>query len=281
MKLATLLLLATLSVFCANAQLADTLTNEKIIKLFKAGFSNDVLKSKIAASVSKFDVSIDGLISLKKAGISDDVINRMIAKPEQFNNTATANTNIQTNPQGRLNLESGIYYKTFKEEYLEIEPSVLSSTKSNNAAQYFISGLINSKLKVSISDKQSSFQINEYSPKFIFVFDTTQKNNLNNDNNQWFTNARSPKEFLLVRLDVTSNSREITVGKSNAVGENMGINEKSVMRFTSKKCYNGTYEIMPELPLADGEYCIMFSQGIKKGQSTKVFDFSIKSKKAF
>ncbi len=277
MKLTAFILFSIVFCLYGDAQKADTLTNDNIIKLFKAGLSSDIIKSKIASSVSKFNVSIDGLIELKKAGIPDDVVNSMVAKPEESNTTGS----IQTNLKGRLNLSSGIYYKTPNEEYVEIEPSVLSGTKSNNAAQYFVSSLISSKMKVSLSDNQSSMVINENSPKIIFIFDTTQKNNLNNDNNQWFNNARSPKEFALVKLDVTRNSRELTIGKSNIVGEDIGIDEKSSIRFTSRKLYNGAYEIEPESALKEGEYCIMFSQGIKKGQSTKVFDFSIKSKKAF
>lgn len=263
-----------------KAQLEDTLTNQKIVKLFKAGFSKEILKSKIQSSPSKFDVTTDGLINLKRSGVPDDVINMMIAKPQQYGNSEE--TVYSNNPaQGKLNLESGIYYKTPKGEYQEIDPSVLSSTKSNNAAQFFISGLINAKLKVSISEKESSFIINEPTPTIVFVFDTSQRNNLNNDNNQYFSTARSPKEFLLVKLNATANSRELIVGKSNMISENMGIDDKSVMHFTTKKLYNGTYEIVPSSPLAVGEYCIMFSQGIKKGQSTKVFDFSIRQAKSF
>lgn len=280
-SLSSLLLWITLLPFSSIAQQVDTLTNEKVIKLFKAGFGKDVLNSKIQNSTSKFDVSIDGMVSLKKSGIPEETINLMISNPEGSATGKSTNSFQSNREASRINLASGIYYKNTASEYLEIEPSVLTSTKTNNAAQLFVSGLINAKVKAALSGKQSSFEISESSPTFIFVFDTTNKGSLNSDNNAFFSNARSPKEFLLVKLNVERNSREITVGKTSAVSSNMGIDDKSVTLFTVKKLSTGVYEVTPQSGLLEGEYCFMFAQGIKQGQSNKVFDFSIKSKKGF
>jgi hypothetical protein len=283
MKL-TAILLTTLICLSATAQQTDTLTNEKVIKLYAAGFSKDVLKSKIHNSTVTFDVSFDGMLKLKKAGIPDDIIDIMIANPGGgSSSTYSPNTSVSqsSHNERKIKLGSGIYYKSPSEEYQEIEPSILTNTKSNNAAQYFISGLINAKVKASLSDKQSSFVIYESLPKLIFVFDTTFKNNLNNDNNSWFANVRSPKELLLVKLTVNKNSREITIGKGNAVSSDFGIDDKSIIHFTAKKLSNGVYEVVPESPFFPGEYCLMFAQGIRQGQSSKVFDFSIRQAKGF
>ena len=45
----------------------EVLTNAKIIDLHKAGFSKEILKSKIQTSTCNFDVSVDGMMKLKKA----------------------------------------------------------------------------------------------------------------------------------------------------------------------------------------------------------------------
>jgi hypothetical protein len=279
----TILTIALLLSYITKAQPVDTLTNEKVIELYKAGFSKDILKSKIQNSVTKFDVSIDGLVALKKTGIPEDIINLMISAPNSVTKETTTVTNLEaSNADTKLSsLESGIYYKNSSGEYAEVEPSVLTNTKTNHAAQLFISGLINAKTKATLSDKQSSSLIYETNPNFYFVFDTTIKNNLNSENNVWFGGTRSPKEFLLVRLEVDKNSREITIGKGNIVNSDFGIDEKSIIRFTSKKLSKGIYEIKAENPLETGEYCFMFAQGIKNGQSSKVFDFSIREAKGF
>lgn len=276
MKKVIIVFLSIFSMF-ANAQ-SDTLTNEKLIQLHKSGFNKDVLKSKIQASHCRFDVSTDGLLKLKKAGIPDEIVILMVGAPQT---NILLSTQVQQPPVVNPHLNSGIHYKKPDGTYLEIEPSVLSATKTNSAANILVSGLINAKVKVSIADKQSSTVIRDEMPTIVFVFDTTQRNNLNDDNNQWFTNARSPKEFVLVKLEVLSNSREIVIGKANAVSSNMGIDEKRVIRFSSVKVSNGIYEIKPQKELDEGEYCIMFSQGIKSGQTTKAFDFSIQRAKSF
>lgn len=265
-----------------KAQTSDTLTNEKILKLYKAGFGKDILKSKIQNSPTSFDVSIEGMLSLKKTGLPDEIINDMITKSSSdiaATVSASKTASIQ-NTEG-VNLASGIYYIQEPGKYLEIEPSILTSSKTNGAAQLFVSGLINAKVKASLSGSQSSFSVSETSPKFLFVFDTTSKGSLNDDNNQWMNTARSPKEFLLVELEQEKKSRDITIGKSNIVKADFGINDKLVVAFSVTKLSNGVYEVAPEKPLVATEYCFMFAQGIRQGQSNKVFDFSVQTKKGF
>lgn len=279
------LLLFTLFTFSLSsyAQAVDTLTNEKVIKLFKAGFSKATLKSKIETSVTNFNTSIDGMLNLKKAGLPEDIINLMITR-EAKGSTITKTTtygNARNVETAAVTLASGIYHKNPSGEMIEIEPSILTNTKTDRGAQVFISGLINAKTKASLSDKESSTLIYEGKPSFYFVFDTTSSTNLNNENNVWFGGTRSPKEFLLVKLVVNKNSREITVGKGNVINSDFGIDEKSIVHFSSKRISKGIYEVTSDAELSPGEYCFMFAQGIKQGQSSKVFDFSIRQAKSF
>ncbi len=56
----------------------EILTNELVIKLVAAGFSENVIIEKIRSSPSRFDVDIDSMIVLKKAGVPDPVIQAMV-----------------------------------------------------------------------------------------------------------------------------------------------------------------------------------------------------------
>ena len=47
----------------------QTLNNDSVVKLMKAGFSEDVIISAINRSLGSYDTSVDGLIALKNAGI--------------------------------------------------------------------------------------------------------------------------------------------------------------------------------------------------------------------
>jgi hypothetical protein len=71
------LLLGPLVAVRANAQ--EVLTNESIIGMVKAGFSESVILAKIRASERKFDTSTDALVKLKAEKVPDKVIEAMIA----------------------------------------------------------------------------------------------------------------------------------------------------------------------------------------------------------
>ena len=64
-------------VFLLNQQ---TMNNDSVVGLMKAGFSEDVIISAINRSLGAYDISVDGLIGLKKAGITDKEISAIVAK---------------------------------------------------------------------------------------------------------------------------------------------------------------------------------------------------------
>jgi hypothetical protein len=58
----------------------QTMNNESVVNLMKAGFSEDVIISAINRSQGAFDTSVDGLIALKNAGITNKEIAAIVAK---------------------------------------------------------------------------------------------------------------------------------------------------------------------------------------------------------
>jgi hypothetical protein len=58
----------------------QTLNNDSIIKLVKAGLSDDLIVSTINAAPGGFDTSADGLIALKTAGVSDKVVSAIVTR---------------------------------------------------------------------------------------------------------------------------------------------------------------------------------------------------------
>jgi hypothetical protein len=58
----------------------QTMNNESVVNLMKAGFSEDVIISAINRSQEAFDTSVDGLIALKTAGITNKEISAIMAK---------------------------------------------------------------------------------------------------------------------------------------------------------------------------------------------------------
>src|ERR1700685_4665469 len=58
----------------------QALNNDSVIKLVKAGLSEDLVVSTINASPGTYDTSVDSLIALKTAGVSDKVISAIMLK---------------------------------------------------------------------------------------------------------------------------------------------------------------------------------------------------------
>jgi hypothetical protein len=56
------------------------MTNDSIVKLAKAGLSDELIVSTINASPGKFDVTTDGIIALKHGGVSDKVVSVILLK---------------------------------------------------------------------------------------------------------------------------------------------------------------------------------------------------------
>jgi hypothetical protein len=56
------------------------LTNADIVRMQKAGLSEEILLSKIAGSTANFDIGTQDLIRLKEAGVKDNIINAMVQK---------------------------------------------------------------------------------------------------------------------------------------------------------------------------------------------------------
>ena len=70
------LLLASCSLLAAQ----QAMNNDSVVKLIKAGLSDDLIVTTINGSPGAYDTSTDAIIALKTAGASDKVIAAIIAK---------------------------------------------------------------------------------------------------------------------------------------------------------------------------------------------------------
>jgi hypothetical protein len=65
---------------CPLAFAQQALDNNAVIKLVKAGLSDDLIVTTINAQPGNYDVSTDGLIALKTGGASDKVVSAIVLK---------------------------------------------------------------------------------------------------------------------------------------------------------------------------------------------------------
>jgi hypothetical protein len=68
----------------------QTMNNESVVNLMKAGFSEDVIISAINRSQGAYDTSVDGLVALRNAGITNKEISAIVAKAYPQSSAALA-----------------------------------------------------------------------------------------------------------------------------------------------------------------------------------------------
>ena len=60
----------------------ETIDNQKIIEMSRAGLSTEIISKKIGSARPSFDTTATGLIELKRAGVDDAVISLMMERSE-------------------------------------------------------------------------------------------------------------------------------------------------------------------------------------------------------
>lgn len=116
-------ILATIG-FSAAAQ---TIDNDAVIKMVKAGLGTDVILAAVQSNPGNFKTSAEDLIALKEAGVPDRVLSAMVTKgagvtappppPSARVEAATADQHLVP--------EIGVYYK-LKGEWKDLPPEVVN-----------------------------------------------------------------------------------------------------------------------------------------------------------
>lgn len=90
---------AVISLVCTLSLMAQpALDNETVLKLFKAGLSEEVILGMVNNQPGKYSMSADDVIALKSAGVSDKVIAAMVNK----NSGATPIADVKPNTGASL-----------------------------------------------------------------------------------------------------------------------------------------------------------------------------------
>ncbi len=122
--------------FCSLLTAQQALNNDAVIKLVKAGLSDDLIVSTVNAQAGIYDTSTDGLIALKTAGVSDKVVAAIVVKANAAAAVAAAPIPAlapmpaaaeQTTPGLPAGIdEVGVYYKDRNGAWSELMPEVVN-----------------------------------------------------------------------------------------------------------------------------------------------------------
>jgi len=216
---------------------AEALNNDAIVKLAKAGMSDDIIISTINASPGVYDTTADGLIALKTAGITDKVIAAIVTKgfvPAALAATTAPASATSALPPGVDSI--GIYYQAKDGSWQEVMTEVVTR-KSGGALKSFASnGLVKGDLNGNLKGGSSKLKL--YLPaKFII----------------YVPEGRSPSEYGLIRMHPHDNDREFRTQTGGFIHSSSGAS-KDAIDFDSKKIATRVYAISLEQGLGKGEY---------------------------
>lgn len=273
--------------FVANTRTfaQEVITNDEVVSLVKAGLSKQIVINKIRASKTNFDLSTDSLIKLKQAGVDDDIVNAMLEAKSGKTMPTTATSSGSTVSNGDPNdplatHDFGIYMfeeKDGNRKMTQLLPNVSAQNRTGGGFTAAVTpfGLGKTKTKANLPGTTATLQVQNSRPVFYFYLDT-KNGGLNTASGV----PSNPNEFALVKFNIRSDNREVTIAKQNAYGGKGGLSDEYVMPVTVENLGNGIFKVTPTKDLKNGEYGFML---LNSGNSntgaavgSKFFDFGVK-----
>jgi len=262
----------------------EVLTNNEVISLSKAGLSNSIIVDKIRTSKSRFDLSTDALIKLKKAGISDDIVGAMLTAKTGVSATPTVSggmTVASGDPNDPMSPHGyGLYLFEEKDgvrKMTQMTPNVSAQNRTGGGFTAAVTpfGLGKRKTKANLPGTTANLQIKDANPVFYFYLDV-KSGGLNTSSGI----PSTPSEFALVRFNVRSDNREVTIAKSNAYSSKGGLSDEYVVNYMAQDLGNGIFKVTPKTTLTNGEYGFyLLNSGNSNASAaigSKFFDFGVK-----
>lgn len=230
----------SIGLLAAAALAQQALNNDAVIKLVKAGLSDDLIVTTINASPGSYDTSASGLIALKGGGASDKVVQAIVLRASagaaaSAGGAAGGAGNALTGLPPAVD-SVGVYYQDASGNWQEANAEVVNF-KTGGAVKHLASvGVIKEDMNGMIAGTKSKLDL-KMPASFIF----------------YVPEGRSPGEYQLLRLRINKDSREFRSSTGGVVHEKGGA-QRDMVDYTSKKIAPRAYEITLGGEVGKGEY---------------------------
>jgi hypothetical protein len=166
--------------FCSLLAAQQALNNDAVIKLVKAGLSDDLIIATINAQPGTYDTSTDGLVALKASGASDKVVTAIVVRasapaPPAAPATASPVPVAVADPDDPMTKHDvGVYLLTTgpdgKRKMVFIDRAGEAGVKTANVAgMAFSYGISKAKLKAEIPGPHAPTRTQDVRPVFLHV----------------------------------------------------------------------------------------------------------------
>lgn len=237
-----------------------TLTIDDVIKLSKAGLSEDTIIQKVRSNGQAFDLSTDQLIQLKDAGVSDKVVQAMLdPNPAPAPAAATA---AAAKPASDLPDEMGIYMRRQgTTEWVEVLPEVVNWKTGGVAKSIFSQGIVKGDVNGHLNGKSSTTEATT-TTEFMIVS----------------AEGVAITEYQLLKLHENSDNREFRT-MTGGVFHSSGGATKDVVSFDGKKIAPRHYLVELSAALKSGEYGFLPPGAVGStnaaGSTGKIYSFKV------
>jgi len=246
--------------FCPFLMSQQVLNNDAVIKLVKAGLSEDVIVTTVNASPGNYDTTANGLIALKSAGTSDKVISAIVLKGSA-GATAPSQPAASTGSALPAGIDDvGVYYKDKSGTWVALMPEVVNfktgGVMKSMASMGTVKGDINGHVRGPKAKMSLTFPavLAIYVPEGVAI-----------------------SEYQLLRLRPNSDSREFR-SVTGGVFHVSGGATRDALEFQSDRIAPRVYQITMQSALGKGEYGLLppGSYGSSNmGSSGKIYSVSI------
>lgn len=219
---------------CAAAVLAQqTLNNDSVLKLVKAGMGDDLIVNMINAQPATFTLAADDVVALKAGGASDKVIGAMLLKNA---GGAPVQAKSQAPASGPVN-EIGVYYKK-GDAWIDLEPEVVNFKTGGVLKSIATEGIVKGDINGHVNGAESKTQLK--TPVEILIY---------------APEGVAATEYQVLHLRDSGKSREFRT-MTGGVFHQSGGATRDALEFEAKKIAPRTYSLTLS-SLKTGEYGIL------------------------
>jgi hypothetical protein len=254
--------------FCPLLFAQQALDNNAVVKLIKAGLSDDLIVNTIKLSPGNYDTSANGLIALKKANASDKVIGAILLKasgaaPAASNPSAPDASNpsaVQANGLPAGIEDVGVYIKDSSGAWAPMLPEIVIFESSGKFKNIASAGIVKGNLNGRIDGPRS--RLNATLPVSFAVY---------------LPEGVAITEYQLLHLRLNGGARLFLSAAGGALHTSAGAARDEV-EFQPQKLAPRLYQITLTPSAGRGEYGLLApgaTTSSNKGTSGKIFTVSV------
>lgn len=222
---------------CPLLTAQQAMNNDSVIRLVKAGLSDDLIVTTINASPGAYDTSANGLIALKQAGASDKVVAAIVVKAAVPTAPMPPQSVHSALPAGID--EVGVYYKNKNGAWVEMMPEVVNFKTGGVLKSLASDGIVKGDMNGHVEGEHSKL-----SATFPFVIAI------------YMPEGTEVTEYQLLRLRSNHNNREFR-SVTGGVFHSSGGAKRDQVEMQPQKLAPRLYQITLDQTLGKGEYGIL------------------------